>query len=93
MAVDWPINENILESGRQHFEIRSFPYEGEAEIRDNAFIKVKIYVRDAFVENAPRALVEEFPLIEFKGKKDSNIAIKTFLRQKFHIKMKDGKTL
>ncbi|UGU14797.1 hypothetical protein LS482_13960 [Sinomicrobium kalidii] len=69
MAVDWLINENILETGRQHFEIRSFPYEGEAEIRDNAFIKVKIYVRDAFVENAPRALVEEFPLIEFKGKK------------------------
>lgn len=69
MAVDWPINENILKRGRQHFEIKVFPYEGEDEIRDNAFVGIKVYVRGAFVENTPRILVDEYPMIEFKGKK------------------------
>ncbi|MBU3024059.1 hypothetical protein [Zobellia galactanivorans] len=53
MAVDWPVNEYILKSGTQLFEINAFPYDGLGTIDQRATIAIKVFVRDALVENTP----------------------------------------
>ncbi len=68
MAVDWPINEMILKSGRQLFSFVVRRSDGEEHINDNAMIDFKIFVRDAFYNEEPRQLLFELPEKSFKGK-------------------------
>ncbi len=60
LSLDWPINELILESGRQTFELRMLPFEGQVTLSPKAQARVNIYVRDALVQNGtPRQLIYE----------------------------------
>ncbi|MDO6519038.1 hypothetical protein [Zobellia uliginosa] len=68
MSIDWHVNEYILKSGTQLFEINAFPYDGLGTIDQSATIAIKVFVRDALVENTPRELLLEVPIIEFKKK-------------------------
>lgn len=71
VAVDWPVNPNILSSGRQSFTITSRPYEGGDYIHKSASLSLKVYVRDAFVNDKPRTLVLEMPEVDFSTKSPS----------------------
>ena len=91
MAVDWPINEFILESGRQLFSIRAICYKGEEKINDNALLSLKIFVRDAFFNEAPRQLVFELPFINFKEKTAQHYTYGLFFEAKVPYKLEGWK--
>lgn len=74
MAVDWPINQNILESGIQYFKIKAFPYIRETQISRKAKIEFTVYVRDAFKNSQKRITVLNTIYVDFsKEEQDYNI--------------------
>lgn len=75
MAVDWPVNPNILSSGKQMFTLRANPYEGEGFIHKNAKLELRVYVRDAFDNPVPRVLLTQMPVVDFSEKEDSQIYV------------------
>ncbi len=59
MAVDWPINEFILESGEQNFTLKLYPYDDDNFILEKATAELNIFVREAYLEKVPREIVSE----------------------------------
>lgn len=68
MAVDWPINSYILNSGRQFFTIKANCFENEERISKHASIDLKITVRDAFDFSVPKQVVKQQIPISFEEK-------------------------
>lgn len=68
MAVDYPINDAILSSGRQSIELRIFATEQE-NISKYATCELKVFVKEANREASGRSVVYEVPMIDFKEKK------------------------
>ena len=68
MAVDWPINSYILNSGRQFFTIKANCFEHEERISKHASIELKITVRDAFDFSVPKQVVKQQIPISFEEK-------------------------
>lgn len=64
MAVDWPVNEQILSSGRQQLTLKIYPYREEQLINPRARVEFRLYVRDAF-NGIARQLVKALPEIRF----------------------------
>lgn len=69
MAVDFPINDAILCTGKQTVEIKVFSAKEQDSISNYAYAEVKVYVKDANREALGRSLVYEIPMIDFKEKK------------------------
>ena len=44
--VDWPINQYILESGIQNFEVRIFPYKEQKLLSEKAYLEIGIHTID-----------------------------------------------
>jgi hypothetical protein len=66
MAVDYPINDAILRSGKQSLEIRILSPKEQENISKYAHIEIKVYVKKANREASGRTLVYELPVIDFK---------------------------
>ncbi|MFK7001785.1 hypothetical protein [Flavobacterium oreochromis] len=71
MAVDWPINPNILRSGKQSFLLEIFPYEKEILINNKAFVELKIAVRDKFDNSKSKILLLEVEPVCFSKQKEN----------------------
>ncbi|WP_444647573.1 hypothetical protein [Flavobacterium columnare] len=67
-AVDWPINEYILNSGRQFYTINANCFENENKISKYASIDFKITVRDAFDFSIPKQIIKQHLKISFEEK-------------------------
>lgn len=65
VALDWPINGNLLVSGKQIYSIHIFPYQNENFINKKAIVKAKIFVRDGFDFSKPKILVSEILIPDF----------------------------
>ncbi len=59
LSLDWPINEFILRSGPQTFELRMLPYKGETALSSKAKARVNIAVREAILPGVPQEKVTE----------------------------------
>lgn len=68
MAVDYPINDTILESGKQSMEVRILSAKEQENISKYANVEIKVFVKEANREASGRNLVFEIPLIDFKDK-------------------------
>lgn len=68
MAVDWPINAYILNSGKQFFTIKASCFSHETQISKNASIDLKITLRDAFDFSQPKKTVAQQLHISFEDK-------------------------
>ncbi|EJL74650.1 hypothetical protein [Chryseobacterium populi] len=68
MAVDWPVNGYILNSGKQFFTIKAHCFEHEDRISKHASIDLKITVRDAFDFSIPKQTVKQHFHISFEEK-------------------------
>ncbi|SHF86960.1 hypothetical protein [Pedobacter caeni] len=75
MAVDWPVNPNIMSSGRQRYSLKAHPYSGDEFISKRATLDLKVYVRDAFDNPVPRQLLAEIPTVDFSVKDDSQVHV------------------
>ncbi|QYS86901.1 hypothetical protein JJC03_02530 [Flavobacterium oreochromis] len=67
-AVDWPINEYILSSGKQFYTIHANCFENESAISKYASIDFKITVRDAFDFSIPKQTIKQHFKISFEEK-------------------------
>lgn len=65
VALDWPVNANILSRGNQFYTLSIIPYEDENFINRKAIVKAKISVRDAFDASQPRTLIAELQIPDF----------------------------
>lgn len=65
VALDWPVNANLLSSGKQFYSFSIFPYEDENYINKKAIVNAKISVRDALDYSKPRILISEISIPEF----------------------------
>lgn len=72
VGVDWPINEYILNSGKQFYTIKANCFDNESKIRPNASISLKITLRNAFDFSVPKKVVKEHVQINF-NEKDTGI--------------------
>lgn len=72
VGVDWPINEYILNSGKQFYTIKANCFDNENKIRSNASISLKITLRDAFDFSVPKKVIKEHIQINF-NEKDTQI--------------------
>ena len=61
MAVDYPINDAIIENGTQSLEIRLLASDGTESISRYADYEVKVFVKEANAEGSGRKLVYEVP--------------------------------
>lgn len=71
VALDWPVNANLLSSGKQFYSLSILPYDGEDYIDKKAIVKGKVSVRDAFDYSKPRVLISEISIPDFSKDKDS----------------------
>lgn len=71
VALDWPVNANLLSSGKQFYSLSILPYEDEDFINKKAIVKGKISVRDALDYSKPRILISEISIPDFSKDKDS----------------------
>ncbi|MBF6654792.1 hypothetical protein HUE46_01195 [Flavobacterium columnare] len=78
MAVNWPINTNILHSGKQSFLLKVFPFEKEIIINNKAFIELQITVRDRFDTSKSKISLLNFDPVYFSKQKE-NIQYYTIL--------------
>lgn len=69
MAVDYPINDAILYSGKQSIEVRILSTTEHENISKYATCELKLFVKEANIEASGRSLVYEVPMIDFKEKK------------------------
>lgn len=65
VALDWPVNANLLSTGKQFYSFKILPYENENFINNIALVKAKISVRDALDFSKPRILVSEISIPDF----------------------------
>ncbi|HEX8576626.1 MAG TPA: hypothetical protein VF677_10080 [Flavobacterium sp.] len=76
LAVDYPINDAILGSGKQSIEIKILSAKAGENISKYARAEIKIYVKEANKEASGRNMVLEVPMINFNENKfpvNSNI--------------------
>jgi len=64
MAVDYPINDAILKSGKQSLEVRIIAPKGETSISKYAHYEIKVFVKEANKEASGRELVYTLPMSE-----------------------------
>lgn len=69
IAVDYPINDAILNSGKQSIEVKILSATEQENIFKYAICELKIFVKEANIEASGRSLVYEIPVIDFKEKK------------------------
>lgn len=69
IALDYPINNTILSSGKQFVEVRILSADDQLKISQYATCELKVFVKEANIEASGRSLVYEIPVIEFKEKK------------------------
>lgn len=68
IAVDYPINDAILSSGKQSIEVNILSGLEHKNISKFAAIELKLFVKEANIEASGRSLVYELPMIDFKEK-------------------------
>lgn len=68
VAVDLPINEYILNSGKQFYTIKANCFENENRISNHAVINFKITLRDAFDFSLPKQTVKQHFKMSFEDK-------------------------
>lgn len=68
VAVDWPINEYLLNSGRQLYTIKARCFDDEEAIHKLATINLKITLRDAFDFSIPKKVIKQHLEISFQDK-------------------------
>lgn len=68
VAVDWPINQYILNSGKQFYTIKANCFENEDRISKYAVINFKITLRDAFDFSLPKQTVKQHFKMSFEDK-------------------------
>lgn len=78
VALDWPVNTNLLSSGKQSYSLSLMPYEDEDFINKKAIVKAKISVRDSLDLSKPRLLISEISIPDFSKEED--------LRKELHIR-------
>lgn len=71
--VDWPINQYILESGIQDFEIRILPYRKNSNLSNNTLLEFGIHTLDESI-NSRKEIIEK-----------SEIEIKDIEKRTFYI--------
>lgn len=71
VALDWPVNSNLLSSGKQFYTLSILPYEDENFVNKKAIVKAKIFVRDALDYSKPRLLVSEISIPDFSKDEES----------------------
>lgn len=54
-----PINQFIVESGKQNIKIKIFPLKGNDVFKEDAFIKIKVFCYDSFTNNY-ESILERF---------------------------------
>ena len=69
MAVDYPINDAILSSGKQSIEVRILSATEQGNIYKYATCEINFFVKEANKEASGRSLVYKVPMIDFKEKK------------------------
>lgn len=69
LAVDYPINDAILNSGKQSIEVKILSTKAERSTSKYARAEIKIYVKEANKEASGRNLVFEVPMIDFNENK------------------------
>ncbi|MDR6761944.1 hypothetical protein J2Y38_002155 [Flavobacterium sp. 2755] len=69
VAVDYPINDAILSSGKQSIKVRILSATEDENIFKYATCELKIFAKEANIEALGRSLVYEIPMIDFKEKK------------------------
>lgn len=57
--VDWPINQFILESGVQSYEVRLLPYEGESGLSQQAEAEFGVHAIEAVTEDERIEIIEK----------------------------------
>lgn len=57
--VDWPVNQFILESGMQSYEVRLLPYDGETKLAEQAEAEFGIHAIEAITENERIEIIEK----------------------------------
>lgn len=70
VALDWPVNANLLSSGKQFYSFKIFSYENENLINNKAIVKAKISVRDALDFSKPRILISEISMPDFSKEEE-----------------------
>lgn len=76
VALDWPINANLLSSGKQFYALSILPYEDEDFINKKAIVKAKIYVRDALDYSKPKLLISEISIPDFSKDEEPKRTVK-----------------
>ncbi len=66
--VDWPINQYILKSGNQSFEIRIIPYKNNTNFSDNTLLEFGIHVLDESINDRKEILEKSEININQKSK-------------------------
>lgn len=83
VALDWPVNANLLSSGKQFYSFKIFSYENENFINNKAIVKAKISVRDALDFSKPRILISEISIPDFS--KDEEPRKELHIRGEFDV--------
>lgn len=87
IASHYPINHFILESGEQKIKFKIFPLKGEALLKEDAFLKIKVHAYDEYTQNyenllevfnfeTPDLSNPQLPLIEVEAEFTAQIPYK-----------------
>lgn len=60
--VDWPVNQFILESGIQSYEVRLLPYVGETKLSEHVQVEFGIHAIEAITEDERIEVIEKAPV-------------------------------
>lgn len=63
VGVDWPLNEYILNSGKQFYTIKANCFDNESKIRPNASISLKLHCVTHLIFLFLKKSLKNFPTI------------------------------